>query len=89
MKKDRPTGHVERCRWWLYTAPGDDRAESTLKRVMASIEENLVGVPLEPGMRCFIDNYRAVHGRARPLAGHGPRALTGGPRGSARAQGTG
>ena len=19
-----PTGHVERCRWWLYTAPGDD-----------------------------------------------------------------
>ena len=31
---------------------------------MASIEENLVGVPLEPGMRCFIDNYRAVHGRA-------------------------
>jgi hypothetical protein len=23
-KKDRPEGHVERCRWWLYTAPGDD-----------------------------------------------------------------
>lgn len=49
---------------YMYTAPGDDRAESTLKRVMASIEENLVGVPLEPGMCCFIDNYRAVHGRA-------------------------
>jgi hypothetical protein len=24
MKKDRPEGHVERCRWWLYSAPGDD-----------------------------------------------------------------
>src|SRR5438132_1201315 len=24
LKKDRPAGHVERCRWWLYNAPGDD-----------------------------------------------------------------
>ena len=24
LKKDRPEGHVERCRWWLYTAPGED-----------------------------------------------------------------
>ncbi|HEY0250821.1 MAG TPA: DUF4178 domain-containing protein [Kofleriaceae bacterium] len=24
LKKDRPAGHVERCRWWLYSAPGDD-----------------------------------------------------------------
>ena len=24
LKKDRPAGHVERCRWWLYGAPGDD-----------------------------------------------------------------
>jgi hypothetical protein len=24
LKKDRPDGHVERCRWWLYSAPGDD-----------------------------------------------------------------
>ena len=24
LKKDRAEGHVERCRWWLYTAPGDD-----------------------------------------------------------------
>jgi hypothetical protein len=24
LKKDRPVGHVERCRWWLYSAPGDD-----------------------------------------------------------------
>ncbi len=24
MKKDRPENHVERCRWWLYNAPGDD-----------------------------------------------------------------
>jgi hypothetical protein len=24
IKADRPDGHVERCRWWLYSAPGDD-----------------------------------------------------------------
>jgi hypothetical protein len=24
LKKERPEGHVERCRWWLYNAPGDD-----------------------------------------------------------------
>ena len=24
LKKDRPAGHVERCRWWLYGAPGED-----------------------------------------------------------------
>jgi hypothetical protein len=24
LKKDRPDGHVERARWWLYSAPGDD-----------------------------------------------------------------
>jgi hypothetical protein len=24
LKKDRPSGHSERCRWWLYNAPGDD-----------------------------------------------------------------
>jgi hypothetical protein len=24
LKKGRPEGHVERCRWWLYNATGDD-----------------------------------------------------------------
>lgn len=24
LKQDRPEGHVERARWWLYAAPGDD-----------------------------------------------------------------
>jgi Domain of unknown function (DUF4178) len=24
LKKDRPEGHVERARWWLYSAPGED-----------------------------------------------------------------
>ncbi len=24
LHKDRPEGHAERCRWWLYSAPGDD-----------------------------------------------------------------
>jgi hypothetical protein len=24
LKKDRPDGHVERARWWLYSAPGED-----------------------------------------------------------------
>lgn len=26
LKAGRPEGHVERCRWWLYNAPGDDTA---------------------------------------------------------------
>lgn len=26
LKKDRPEGHVERCRWWLYSAPGEGTA---------------------------------------------------------------
>jgi hypothetical protein len=24
LKSDRPAAHVERCRWWLYSAPGED-----------------------------------------------------------------
>lgn len=24
LTKDRPEGHTERCRWWLYSAPGED-----------------------------------------------------------------
>jgi hypothetical protein len=24
LKKGHPDGHVERCRWWLYNAPGED-----------------------------------------------------------------
>lgn len=24
LKKGHPEGHIERCRWWLYNAPGDD-----------------------------------------------------------------
>jgi hypothetical protein len=24
LKQGHPDGHVERCRWWLYNAPGDD-----------------------------------------------------------------
>ncbi|MFF0447668.1 guanitoxin biosynthesis L-enduracididine beta-hydroxylase GntD [Streptomyces sp. NPDC004609] len=50
---------------YMYTAPGDDRAGDTLERVMSSIEKSLLDVRLEPGTCCFIDNYRAVHGRAR------------------------
>ena len=24
LRKGRPEGHTERCRWWLYNAPGED-----------------------------------------------------------------
>jgi hypothetical protein len=27
LTKDRPEGHTERCRWWLYNAPGDDTCD--------------------------------------------------------------
>ena len=29
LKKGRPEGHTERCRWWLYAAPGDDTLSGT------------------------------------------------------------
>jgi len=51
---------------YMGTAPGDRAAERALGRVAAAIERSLRDLVLSPADVCFIDNYRAVHGR-RPF----------------------
>jgi Fe(II)/alpha-ketoglutarate-dependent arginine beta-hydroxylase len=41
----------------------DDEALKTLNKLIQSIESNLTDLVLQPGDFCFIDNYKAVHGR--------------------------
>jgi Fe(II)/alpha-ketoglutarate-dependent arginine beta-hydroxylase len=41
----------------------DDEALKTLNKLTESIERNLTDLVLQPGDFCFIDNYKAVHGR--------------------------
>jgi Fe(II)/alpha-ketoglutarate-dependent arginine beta-hydroxylase len=51
---------------YMSSLPGDERAAAALRRLTALLEARLVDVVLRPGDVCFIDNYRAVHGR-RPF----------------------
>lgn len=44
----------------------DPRAQAALDRLIAAIEASLQEVVLQPGELCFIDNFKAVHGR-RPF----------------------
>jgi enduracididine beta-hydroxylase len=41
----------------------DAEAQAALDALVRSIDANLVDLALAPGEVCFIDNYRAVHGR--------------------------
>ena len=43
--------------------PGDAEAEAALSVLFGTIERRLSGYALRPGEICFIDNYKAVHGR--------------------------
>jgi hypothetical protein len=47
LKKDRPDGHVERARWWLYAAPGED---TLLLEQWGSDYRVLVGKKINEGM---------------------------------------
>ena len=53
LKKDRPDGHVERARWWLYSAPGDDtlllEQWGTDYRVLRGKKVGEAGLELIPG----------------------------------------
>lgn len=53
LKKDRPDGHVERARWWLYSAPGDDtlllEQWGTDYRVLRGKKVSEAGLELIPG----------------------------------------
>lgn len=42
---------------------GDEEAAEALRRLVEPLGASLLDVVLEPGDVCFIDNYRAVHGR--------------------------
>jgi Fe(II)/alpha-ketoglutarate-dependent arginine beta-hydroxylase len=41
----------------------DREAQKTLNKLINAIESNLTNLVLQPGDFCFIDNYKAVHGR--------------------------
>jgi Fe(II)/alpha-ketoglutarate-dependent arginine beta-hydroxylase len=41
----------------------DKKAQKTLNKLIKTIENNLTNLVLQPGDFCFIDNYKAVHGR--------------------------
>ncbi len=50
-------------------APEDDKeAQYALNRLIAVIDAKITDIVLEPGECCFIDNFRAVHGRKPFLA---------------------
>jgi Fe(II)/alpha-ketoglutarate-dependent arginine beta-hydroxylase len=46
-----------------FTTPLDVEAEAALNALVQAVEENLREIVLQPGDCCFVDNYRAVHGR--------------------------
>jgi Fe(II)/alpha-ketoglutarate-dependent arginine beta-hydroxylase len=48
---------------FMCAVPGDADAECALASAVAQLDAALEDVVLRPGSACFIDNYRAVHGR--------------------------
>lgn len=58
---DRPYLRIDP--YFMSAEPGDEAAAEALADIVARLERNLQPLPLEPGAVCFIDNYRAVHGR--------------------------
>lgn len=51
---------------FMTTLPGDTEAEAALRVIVEQLDCAIEDVVLAPGDVCFIDNYRAVHGR-RPF----------------------
>lgn len=53
LKADRPDGHVERCRWWVYSAPGEDslivEQWGADYRVLRGVKVNEGTIDLIPG----------------------------------------
>lgn len=48
---------------FMHAVEGDEEAVEALNFIYSKINNHLDPVVLEPGDFCFIDNYRAVHGR--------------------------
>ena len=49
--------------FWCVADPNDTEAMSVLRRLSAEIRRNLRELRLKPADFCFIDNFKAVHGR--------------------------
>lgn len=48
---------------FMDSLPGDEEAREALAILVAQLDTAIVDLALPPGTICFIDNYRAVHGR--------------------------
>ncbi|MCA2218368.1 guanitoxin biosynthesis L-enduracididine beta-hydroxylase GntD [Jidongwangia harbinensis] len=51
--------------YYMDAAPGDAEARAALDLFAKDIDARLTEVTIMPGEMCFIDNYRAVHGRQK------------------------
>jgi L-asparagine oxygenase len=49
--------------YFMSTLDGDAEAEDALGDLVQQLDAALEDMVLEPGVVCFVDNYRAVHGR--------------------------
>lgn len=49
--------------YFMKPVVGNPRAQEAFERLTREVDANLKEVALQPGDICFIDNYRAVHGR--------------------------
>jgi L-asparagine oxygenase len=49
--------------YFMSAIAGDDEAEAALASITRQLDLGLNNLVLDPGTVCFIDNYRAVHGR--------------------------
>lgn len=65
LEGDRRSPYI-RIDPYFMDPPSDPRAQAALDRLIAAIETSIQEVVLAPGDLCFIDNFKAVHGR-RPF----------------------
>jgi len=60
----RTDPYVRLDQFFARAVPGDEPAQRAFAEICDQMTAGLFEVVLEPGDVCFIDNYRAVHGRA-------------------------
>jgi Fe(II)/alpha-ketoglutarate-dependent arginine beta-hydroxylase len=59
---DRNAAYIRIDPFFMDT-PGDREARKALEALISMIDDILIEIILNPGEICFIDNYKAVHGR--------------------------
>jgi Fe(II)/alpha-ketoglutarate-dependent arginine beta-hydroxylase len=60
---DKKTAYIRIDPFFMDSLDDDAEAQSALNALIAFVDERLRDIVLEPGDFCFLDNYRAVHGR--------------------------